>query len=152
MKSNKHKGIIIGISTVIIICLSIISINMFTEVNNMVYAYGNIAQDAIEVSIINLIATPEIYDGKLVRVIGIGKVKFESNGLYLSKEDYKKAVTKNALWIDVDEERLGITYENLQKSNGKHVLIEGIFNSRGKGHFDRYSGAIEKITRFEFWK
>jgi len=25
----------------------------------------------------------------------------------------------------------------LKKSNGKYVLVEGIFNSKKKGHFDR---------------
>jgi len=37
---------------------------------------------------------------------------------------------------------LETTYENLKKSNGKYVLVEGIFNSKKKGHFDRYSGQL----------
>jgi len=40
----------------------------------------------------------------------------------------------------------------LKKSNGKYVLVEGIFNSKKKGHFDRYSGTIDNITRYELWK
>jgi len=90
----------------------------------MVLAYGKTSHDAIEVSLINLIATPEQYDGKLVRVIGVGEVKFESNGLYFSKDDYKKVITKNAVWLELDEKLLETTYENLKKSNGSMFLLK----------------------------
>lgn len=148
---KKYKWIIMSTSIILIAFLSII-MNLDKGRSGMVLAYGKVSQDAIEVSLINLIATPEQYDGKLVRVIGVGNVKFESNGLYLSRDDYKKAITKNAVWLALDEELLETTYEKLKKSNGKYVLVEGIFNSKKKGHFGRYSGTIDTITRYEFWK
>lgn len=120
--------------------------------STVVVAYGTVSKETVEVSLINLIATPEKYDGKLVRVVGVGNINFESNGLYLSKEDYKKCVTKNAVWLDIDEGKLSTTYANLKQSNGKYILIEGVFDSKKMGHFDRYSGTVENITRYEFWK
>jgi len=130
---KKCKWIIISASIILVAFLSII-MNLDKGGNGMVLAYGKTSHDAIEVSLINLIATPEQYDGKLVRVIGVGEVKFESNGLYFSKDDYKKVITKNAVWLELDEKLLETTYENLKKSNGKYVLVEGIFNSKKKGH------------------
>ncbi len=47
------------------------------------------------VSLINLIATPEKYNGKWVRVIGVARFEFEGDALFLSKSDYDyKVVTK----------------------------------------------------------
>lgn len=117
----------------------------------MAMSYGNANQDAIYVSILNLIATPEKYDGKLVRVMGVGNIKFEGNAIYLSKGDYKNSITKNALWVDPDYKSLQTTESELEKMNGKYVLIEGIFNSGKKGHFSLFSGTIEKVSRYQSW-
>jgi hypothetical protein len=51
-------------------------------------------------SLIALIARPELYDGKVVRVIGFVRFEFEGNALYLSRLDYENAVSRNGLWID----------------------------------------------------
>ncbi len=47
--------------------------------------YGKIQH----ISLINLIATPERYHGKWVRVQGVANFEFEGNALFLHKEDYK---------------------------------------------------------------
>ncbi len=65
---KKYKWIIMSTSIILIAFLSII-MNLDKGRSGMVLAYGKVSQDAIEVSLINLIATPEQYDGKLVRVI-----------------------------------------------------------------------------------
>jgi len=89
----------------------------------MVLAYGKTSHDAIEVSLINLIATPEQYDGKLVRVIGVGEVKFESNGLYFSRMTIKSN-NKNAVWLELDEKLLETTYEILKNQMGSMFLLK----------------------------
>src|SRR5688572_9432758 len=51
-------------------------------------------------SIIELIARPEVYDGKRVQVIGFVNFEFEGNGLYVSKEDWEQSIYRNGVWID----------------------------------------------------
>ena len=154
MKNIKnHKLIVICTCiTFVLIIMYVLTVNFGKFRDNTLPAYGNVSKSATEVSLINLIATPEKYDGKSVRVVGVGNINFESNGLYLSEEDYKKCVTKNAVWLDIDEKKLSAAYADLKQLNGNHILIEGVFNCGKTGHFGRYSGAVENITRYELWK
>ena len=114
--------------------------------------YRRANQRAIGVSIINLIATPEKYHNKLVRVIGVGRIEFEGNTLYLSKDDYLYGVHKNAIWISVNYKALNTTEKELEKWNGKYVILEGIFNKKNTGHMNMFSGSIENITRYDLWE
>jgi hypothetical protein len=101
----------------------------------------------IDVSIIQLIATPEKYDGKLVRAIGFVRLEFEGNVIYLHQEDLKHGLTRNGLWLNVPK---GIQKE-ADKYNDQYVLVVGTFNAREKGHMGMTSGAIEDINRFQVW-
>ncbi|MBQ2319145.1 MAG: hypothetical protein II378_03145, partial [Clostridia bacterium] len=65
-----------------------------------------------DVTMIQLIATPEKYDGQLVRVIGVGNLEFEGNCISLSKEDLKYGVG-NSIWIELGEK--AIAYEEAKK-------------------------------------
>lgn len=56
-----------------------------------------------EVSIINLIAYPERFHKKKVRVVGVASIQFEGTAIYLTKDCYKYHIYKNAIWIDVGE-------------------------------------------------
>ena len=103
------------------------------------------SQKTIQVSIIALIANPEKYDGKRVQVIGVGYLEFESNAVYISRDD-AEYVNKNGLWVDPSE--LTIPYEDAQKYNGKYVLIEGTFDKNNLGHLNLWSGAIVNVTRY----
>src|SRR5689334_5615455 len=53
-----------------------------------------------EPSIIQLIARPELYDGKLVRVIGFIHFEFEGDGIYVHKEDWEHHIYDNGLWVE----------------------------------------------------
>lgn len=109
-----------------------------------------ISYECIDVSLIQLIANPEEYHGKFIRVIGVGNLEFEGNAVYVNKDDYKYNVFKNGVWIEFGENSL--KYEDAVKYNGKYVIIEGIFNSEEKGHFGMWSGTIEKINRYDLWE
>lgn len=106
-------------------------------------------QNALDISIINLIATPEKYHGKVVRVIGIGNLEFEGNAVYLSRDDYKY-VSSNGLWIELGGR--STPYDEAKKFNGKYVIIEGTFDKDDTGHFGMWSGSIKKVTRYELWE
>jgi len=100
-------------------------------------------------SIINLIATPEKYHNKRVRVIGFLNLEFEGNAIYLHKEDYKKSITKNGLWVTFTEE----AWRKVKKYgfNKGYFLVEGTFDMTDYGHMGLWSGTIKDITRIEKW-
>ena len=103
---------------------------------------------AKDVSLILLIANPEKYNKQNIRVIGYLHLGFEWNCLYLHQEDYKNAVNKNAIWVDVKTRTI---MKSLQKYSGHYVLIEGTFDSNMHGHMGANSGSIRDITRLETW-
>jgi hypothetical protein len=104
------------------------------------------------VSLMQLIVNPEEYHGKPVRVIGVSCIEFEGDAIWFAKEHYEHFVYMNALWIEPDYDALGATRQQLEQFNGKYVLIEGVFNKDNHGHMGMYSGAIEKVTRFQLWE
>jgi hypothetical protein len=128
--------------------LIILSVSLIT---NLCFAYGKAASNSIGVSLIELIANPEKYHGKLIRVIGVTQIEFEGNQIFTSKEHYEFSVLKNALKINPDIEVLGVKEDKLKKYNGKYVLIEGIFNKDDTGHMGMNSGSIDKVSRFQLW-
>ena len=100
-----------------------------------------------DVTMIQLIATPERYHGKLVRVVGVGNLEFEGNAIYLSKDDISYQVY-NAVWLDFDNNTT-LSYAEAKKHNGKYVIVEGIFDKDHSGHMGLFHGAITNITRYE---
>ncbi len=96
---------------------------------------------AHSVSIINLIATPEKYNGKTVLVDGFLNLDFEDNALYLHSEDYERALTVNSIIIKVKDD------PELKKLDKKYVIIQGVFRSLGDLRYYRGHGYIENIER-----
>lgn len=120
--------------------------------------FGTHAQDAISTSMIQLIANPDKWNNKIVNVSGVLVLRFEGNALYLSLQDAKHNITKNAIWINIDYKKLGIpdkdpsNLEDFKKATqkalqlklleGTYVAVEGKFNSKSNGHMGLYSGTI----------
>ena len=98
-----------------------------------------------DVSMIQLVANPEKYEGKYVRVKGFLRMEFEGNGLYLHREDYEKSLYRNGVWVHVAETEANRAF------NMHYVLIEGTFDSKDKGHMGLWSGAIKDIKRVALW-
>jgi len=101
----------------------------------------------VNVSLVQLIANPKDYHGKVVRVIGFVRLEFEGNAIYLHQEDYEHDITKNGLWIDVTDD----IREKQKDYDQKYVLLEGTFNANETGHMGLWSGSIQKISRFQVW-
>lgn len=118
------------------------------------YGYGDAyhGDDLYRISLINLIATPEKFHNKKVRVIGAGRLEFEGNAICLSKDDIAYRISRNCLWINIDPETIRATQEKLEEFNGKYVLIEGVFNAENTGHMGMNSGGIENINRYDLWE
>ncbi len=96
-------------------------------------------------SLIEVIANAQEYDGKAIRVVGFLNLEFESKALYLSRDDAQHSVTKNALWVELEK------WTEYKKFNKHYVLIEGIFDANNKGHLQLYSGSLTHIKRLILW-
>ena len=108
---------------------------------------GDVTWDEFDVSMIQLIANPEKYDGKFVRVIGVGNIEFEGNCISLSKEDLKYRVG-NSIWIELGKD---FSYKEVAQYNGEYVIVEGIFDKDDRGHLGMFYGSIKQISRYELW-
>jgi hypothetical protein len=106
-----------------------------------------VAAEPLDVSLVQLIANPKDYDGKIVRVIGFVRLDFEGKAIYLHQEDYRHSISKNGLWIDVTDDIL----KKKAEFDQKYVLLEGTFNAKDTGHLGLWSGSIQKISRFQVW-
>jgi hypothetical protein len=106
------------------------------------------AQEPTNVTLVRLIANPEKFDGKLIRVIGFLRLEFEGNVLYLHREDYENAILGDGIWVDVtpsmEKQRATL--------NMKYVLLEGIFSAGDKGHMGMWSGTIKRVRRAQLWR
>src|SRR5690349_3580523 len=109
-----------------------------------------------EVSLLRLLANPEKYDGKKVRISGFLHVQFEDNAIYFHKDDADHLIGSNALWVDYIEnpnlqpickDKFASSGANVTFFDGRYVLIEGQFNMRRRGHMGAFSGTIEKASR-----
>ena len=105
---------------------------------------GRVAPDAVDVSLVQLIATPERFHGKRVRVIGFVRLEFEGDAIYLHGDDYKHRLSRNGLWIDVPEKMEARRAE----FDRRYVLIEGVFDAQNRGHLDSFSGSIRNLNRY----
>lgn len=113
-----------------------------------VQEYGKIQH----ISLINLIATPEKYHGKWIRVQGVANFEFEGNALFLHREDFKIG-TKNAVWLSPNTSALKVDESTLAMDfNGKYVVVEGIFDMNDHGHMDLFSGSINNVSSIASWK
>jgi len=114
-------------------------------------AWGRVDNRAESASLVALIARPEAYADRPVRVIGAFRLEFEGDAICLHSEDLAKRVSDNCLWMSLDMVALGTSRAELEKLNGKHVLLEGIFSAEHRGHFGMYPGAIRDIWRVSEW-
>lgn len=95
-------------------------------------------------SLIQLIANPEKYDGKRVQVVGFLRLEFEGNALYLHEDDYKNGIYGNAIGIGVTKE----SKWSKDDVNMRYVMVVGTF-SAGKSNL--HTGTIVKIINVVPW-
>src|SRR5262249_45702212 len=93
---------------------------------------------------IQLIATPDKFDGKFVRVIGFLVIAFEGDSIYLHQDDFEKGIPRNGLWVNIPE-------NTDPKLSMHYALVEGIFDASDHGHMDAFPGAIRKVSRMAAW-
>lgn len=101
-----------------------------------------------DVSVLQLIANPQPFDGKRVRFIGFLRLEFEGDAIYLHREDYEHRISRNALWINPPHD---MTKQQQQGVNMHYVICSGLFEASKHGHMGLFAGEITDITRLESW-
>ena len=95
------------------------------------------------ISMVELLANPEKYSGKLVSVVGFVSFEFEGTAIYLHKEDYENMLIRNSYWLSLGS-------SSIPKFNLRYANVEGRFIYKKGGHLDLWQGfftEIKSITR-----
>lgn len=97
------------------------------------------------VSLVQLLATPEKFDKKLVFVEGYYQLRPESSGLFLSKADAEHGIA-NAVWIGTISD--SVSSNQIENVNGAYVRVEGTFEFTplGGGHMGGWPSEINNVT------
>ena len=103
---------------------------------------------ADNVSMVQLIANPEKYDGKRIQLIGFLRIEFEGTAVYLHREDYEQGIEKNALWINIPA---GMSKVQSDAVNGQYVIFPGTFDAAHHGHMGAFGGEIKNVERVQLW-
>ena len=94
-------------------------------------------------SIIDLIANPELFDGKKVMVHGYVHFEFEGNAIYLHKDDFVYGISRNSLWLSLSSSKRANDFSECHDS---YVLVRGTFKAGVGGHNDMASGVLHDIA------
>ena len=104
------------------------------------------AADTPDVSLVSLIATPEKYDGKYVRIRGVAYFdsKYYINAVFLTREDKRRANSSNAIFV-----RFARSIGSADHLNDKFVLLQGTFRVADKGHLGVFGATLTEVDRVE---
>lgn len=101
----------------------------------------------MNVSLVQLIATPEKFDGKLVFVFGFLEMNREGDLLFLHQSDSEHALLSNAIWVRRTEE-MG---KDRAKLNMKYVKVVGTFRAGFKEQLGIPSNGIPDVKGVTMW-
>jgi hypothetical protein len=91
------------------------------------------------VSIVQLLSSPERYDGQHIAVLGFLTIGMENNNLYLAKNDYDNALLPNSIRVHISDEMV----KKSEELNMKYVRIAGVFHV---GHLGRNGSSVGEIA------
>jgi hypothetical protein len=110
------------------------------------------------VPLIQLIANPEKWDGKEVRVVGFARFEYEGDALYLSEEDYLLGLSESSIGIYVPYVKYGEPLDASIDTEGNDrqiVEIQGVFRAHKDGAIrtvGAFTGEIGPVCRLERWE
>jgi hypothetical protein len=104
--------------------------------------------DAPQVSLIQLIANPQAYDKKVVRIIGYLHLEFEGDAVYFHQDDFEHGMYENSIWIKLPND---ISPTQIKAVNDKYVICTARFAASNHGHMGMFAGELGDVTRLEVW-
>ena len=107
------------------------------------------ADEAPQVSLIKLIANPQAYNHKIVRLIGYLHLEFEGNAIYLHQDDFEHGIYENSIWINLPKD---ISQVQIKAVNDHYVICTARFIASQHGHMGMFSGELEDVRRLETWR
>ena len=110
------------------------------------FAGSAVAFTPEDVSMVQLLATPEKFDGRPVHVVGYARFISGEGAVYLSDSDGMRQIDKNALALVVTDRQMQKRESRLDR---QYVFVEGIFHADNKGRQELYSGTIDAVSRLE---
>jgi len=99
-----------------------------------------------DVSLVQLIANPDQFDGKRVVVGGFLSLEFEGRALYLHQDDFRVGNTSNAVALELPADWLTST-ASIDCPSYRYVRLEGEFSSQNTGHMGAFSGSLKSVER-----
>jgi len=125
-----------------------------------VRSYGTVSSEAQNVSVQELLGNPRLFDGKEVRIVGVGDFDLGFEGVsavYTSKDDLLHR-TFSYISITSLEPNLRANKEAIEGLSGKFVLVEGVFHLEPKYWATAVcigacspAGLISKVNRVQAW-
>jgi hypothetical protein len=104
---------------------------------------GSRMESPCPVSLVNLVARPEVFTGRRVRVAGVLSLDFEGTGLFLSDGDRIYRVRANAIWLSLWPIPTGAK----EQCHGRYAEVTGTFDAHERGHGQMWSGGITAVDR-----
>lgn len=98
-----------------------------------------------KVSMIELIANPDKFDGQRVIVSGFVRSEFEGNGLYFHEEDYRHGLRENAVGLSLAPKDV----IQAKDWNLKYCTVIGTYHAVPAGYFSLWSGSLSQV-KFAF--
>jgi hypothetical protein len=94
-----------------------------------------------------LLAAPQKYDGKVIQTWGFLNLRYESDSLWLHKEDLQASLLKNSFALRLTQEQR----EQFKGLNHTYVMVQGTLHSKGPDGSDLESGTISDVTMVRGW-
>lgn len=99
------------------------------------------------ISLIALLATPERFDGRIVRLQAVMRNEFEWHALFLHLEDYERQLSGNSVNLNLTKEQ----QDRFRQFNGRYVILEGVVVAHDHYPNGKVIVLIDNITRVEEW-
>lgn len=111
------------------------------------------------VSLVRLLAQPERYDERLVRVIGYARADFEGTGLFLTREHQEAGIRPDGIYLSVagspvlDGRTPDAFWKDLafrqEKSRNNYLVVEGRFDAGDGGPEGDWAGTLRAIREID---
>lgn len=144
------RGLLLGTGAIAALTIGVTFVILNSQ-SQVVHGQVNLKafpNEDFNVSIVQLLAHRDRYQGKKVQLAGYMSLQFESSAIYLSKEDADYGICGNGFWVAFDKSK--VPFDNAIGPNEfdkTYVLIEGTFNKKSRGHGSAWQGTIEGIDR-----
>lgn len=106
-----------------------------------------IGMKPITIGMIPLLASPQKYDGKVIRTWGFLNLRPNNDGLWLHKEDLQAALWKDSFALELTDQQ----QEEFKGLNHTYVMVQGTLHSKGPDGPSLESGTISRVTLLHGW-